>query len=94
MATIIKTPAPTQESGTAFRAVAYDLADMAAQAGVDVVGDDREQRCGVAPLDRAAQLIAKLDEARVGRALIDRRQSRRAERSRGKGEQQHPIRGE
>jgi flagellar assembly protein FliH len=32
MATIIKTHVPEQLSGTAFRAVAYDLTDMAAQA--------------------------------------------------------------
>jgi len=32
MATIIKTHAPEQASGTAFRGVAYDLTDMAAQA--------------------------------------------------------------
>lgn len=32
MATIIKSQSPPQSSGTAFRAVAYDLTDMAAQA--------------------------------------------------------------
>jgi flagellar assembly protein FliH len=55
MATIIKTHLPPQESGTAFRAVAYDLTDMAAQAD-GYLGTVRRQAVQI--VDQAKQEAA------------------------------------
>ena len=70
MATIIKTHAPQQESGTAFRGVAYDLTDMAAQAE-DYLGTVR--RHAVQIVDQAKQEAAAVrqDAEAAGRRAAE-----------------------
>jgi flagellar assembly protein FliH len=75
MATIIKTHVPEQHSGTAFRAVAYDLTDMAAQAD-GYLGTVRQQAAQIVEqAKREAATIRQQAEAagrRAAEQAIDR----------------------
>ena len=75
MATIIKPESLTQASGTAYRHVAYDLTDMAAEAD-DYLGGVRREAAKI--VDQARQEAAAVRQRRRGRGQAGGRGSDRA----------------
>ena len=70
MATIIKTHMPQQESGTAFRGVAYDLSDMAAQAE-DYLGTVRSQAMQIVEQAKREAAAVRQDAEAAGRLAAE-----------------------
>jgi len=66
MATIIKTHTPQRESGKAFRGVAYDLTDMAAQAE-DYLGTVRSQAAEIVEQAKREAAAIRQDAEAAGR---------------------------
>jgi flagellar assembly protein FliH len=70
MATIIKTHAPQQESGTAFRGVAFDLTDMAAQAE-DYLGTVRRHAVQIVEQAKQEAAAVRQDAEAAGRRAAE-----------------------
>lgn len=70
MATIIKTHMPQQASGTAFRGVAYDLTDMAAQAE-DYLGAVRSQAVQIVDQAKREAAAVRQDAEAAGRRAAE-----------------------